>query len=64
MTIDIEALRDYLRDYFGAAAFSGLTAAYGDLSIVESAGTEELDQIAIDNKVDLSKFEIKNGRGY
>ena len=58
MTIDIEALRRDLEDYFGTAAFSGLPMAIMDLSKVENASSEELVRIAVKNGFDLTKYRV------
>ena len=58
MTIDIEALRRDLADYFGTAAFSGMPMAMMDLSRVENASPEELVRIAQKNGFDLTKYRV------
>lgn len=58
MTINVEALRRDLEDYFGTAAFSGLPMAMMDLSRVENASPEELVRIAQKNGFDLTKYRV------
>jgi len=58
VTIDIEALRDYMRDYYGTAIFAGMPAAVIDVTKVERASAEELVAIAIKEHVDLTKFSV------
>lgn len=58
MTINVEALRRDLEDYFGTAAFSGLLMAMMDLSRVENASPEELVRIAQKNGFDLTKYRV------
>ena len=58
MTIDIDALRDYLKDYYGTAIFAGMPAAIIDVSKVERASPEELVRIAMKENVDLSMFTV------
>lgn len=58
MTIDVDALRDYMRDYYGAAIFAGMPAAMIDVAKVERASAVELVTIALKEHVDLSKFSV------
>ena len=59
MTIDVDALRDYLLDYCGTAMFSGFGAALLDVAEVESASAYELIRIAERFGVDVSRFEVR-----
>ena len=57
MTIDIEALRKDLINYFGTAMqFNPM--AIMDLAKVETASPEELVEIAQDNNFDLNDYKI------
>jgi hypothetical protein len=57
MTIDIEALRKDLINYFGTAMqFNPM--AIMDLTKVENASPEELVEIAQDNNFDLNDYKI------
>ena len=58
MTIDVDALRRDLIDYYGSAMFSGMPAAMMDLTKVENASPEELVSIARTNGFDLSKYQV------
>lgn len=58
MTIDVDKLRSYLIDYYGTAAFSGMPMALVDLSKVQSCSVEDLVQIALKERVDLSQFAV------
>lgn len=58
MTIDINALRDYMREYYGAAVFAGMPAAIIDVTKVELASDDELVKIAMKEHIDLSKFAV------
>jgi len=58
MTIDLDALRDYMRDYYGTAIFHGMPAAMIYVAKVERASAEELISIAVEEHVDLSKFSV------
>lgn len=58
MTIDINALRDYMREYYGAAIFAGMPAAIIDVTKVELASNDELVKLAMKEHIDLSKFAI------
>lgn len=58
MTIDVDALRDYLRDYYGTAIFAGMPVAMIDVAKVERASAEELIKIALKEHVDLTKFSV------
>lgn len=44
--MDTEELRQKLLDYVGSAAFSGISAAFGDLLEIENANYNELLEIA------------------
>jgi len=57
MTIDIDALRNDLINYFGTAMMTNIFAQ-ADLIKVESASPEELITIAEKNGFDLSDYEI------
>lgn len=57
-TIDADALRDYLEDYCGTAAFSGFPGAVVDLAEIESADDYELCEKAEELGVDLRRFAI------
>ncbi len=59
MTVDVDALRDYLLDLCGTAMASGLGAAVQDVAEVEYADGEELLRIALRLGVDLSEFEAR-----
>lgn len=58
MKIDVDALRDYMRDYYGTAIFAGMPAAIIDVTRVERASDEELVKIALKEHVDLVKFSV------
>lgn len=57
-TIDVDELREYMRDYYGTAMMSGFPAAVLDLADVDSMSGEELCEIAEDNGIDLRKFAV------
>lgn len=56
--IDIDALRAYLLDYCGAAAFSGFPAALLDVADIECMSGEELCRKAEELGVDLRRFVV------
>ena len=58
MTIDIEALRNDLINYFGTA-MSFNPMAVMDLTEVEKASPEKLIDIALNNGFNLSDYEVK-----
>lgn len=58
-TIDVDELREYMRDYYGTAMMSGFPVAVLDLADVDSMSGEELCELAEDNGVDLRKFEVR-----
>ena len=58
-TIDVDKLRDYMRDYFGTAMMGGFPAAILDLADVDSMSGEELCKTAEDNGIDLRAFVIE-----
>lgn len=57
--IDIEKLRKDLIDYFTGAMFMVSPVALIDLTEVENASDEKLIQIALDNRFDLTKYQVK-----
>lgn len=57
-TIDIDALREYLRDYYGTAMMSGLWPAAADLGEVDALDGYELCELAERLGVDLHRFAI------
>lgn len=58
MTIDVDALRFYMWDYYGTAIFAGMSAAMIDVAKVERASAEDLIKFALNEHVDLSKFSV------
>ncbi len=54
--IDVDALREYLRDYYGTAMMSGLWPAVADLGEVDSLDGHELCELAEEMGIDLRKF--------
>lgn len=57
-TIDVDELREHMRDYYGTAMMGGFPAAIFDLVDVDSMSGEELCELAEDNGVDLRKFAV------
>lgn len=57
--IDVDALRDYLMDYCGTAAFSGFPAALLDVADIEDMDGHELCRKAEDLDIELRKFVIR-----
>lgn len=57
-TIDVDALRAYLVDYFGTATFNGFPAAVVDLSDVERMDGYELCRLAEELGIDLRQFAL------
>ena len=58
-TIDVDALRDYMKDYCGSAMLSGFPAAILDLSDVECMSGVKLCRKAESMGIDLRKFEVR-----
>lgn len=58
MTIDVDALRDYLMDYCGSAMFSGFGAAVLDLAEIEDMDGYELCEKAEELGIDLRRFAV------
>ena len=58
MIIDIEALRNYLIDYYGTAMASGMRPAMMNLEDVINATPSKLKEIAQSNGIDLSDYAI------
>ncbi len=57
-TIDVDRLREYLKDYCGTAVFGGFPAALFDLGEIESLSGQELCRKAEQLGVDLRKFVV------
>lgn len=57
--IDVDALRDYMMDYCGAAMFSGFPAALLDVADIESMNGEELCRKAESMGIDLRRFVVE-----
>ena len=57
-TIDVDALRAYLLDYCGTAAFNGFPAALMDVWDIEEASGEQLCREAERLGIDLRKFVV------
>lgn len=58
-TIDVDKLRDYMKDYFGTAMMGGFPAAILDLADVDSMSGEELCKAAEENGIDPRDFVIE-----
>ena len=56
--IDVDALRSYLLDHCGTAAFSGFPAAIMDAWDIENADGEDLCRKAEQLGVDLHRFAV------
>ena len=56
--IDAKALREYMQDYYGTAAFNGFPFAMGDMIALDQLSNEELCKKAEEMGIDLSKFVI------
>ena len=58
-TIDVDELRNYMKNYCGTAAFSGFPAAILDVIDVGRMNARELCEKAESMGVDLRRFEIR-----
>ena len=58
-TIDVDRLRDCMRDYCGSAMMSGLPAAFIDVVDIEHASGKELCSMAERMGIDLGGFIIE-----
>ena len=56
--IDLDALKQYIFDYYGSAAFSGFPVAIVDYSDIELLDDERLINIANNLGIDIRKFLI------
>ena len=63
MEIDVDKLREDLKEYFTGAYFCASPVALIDLTEVETATDEEIIQIAIRNKIDLSNYVVDDSKG-
>ena len=58
ITVDVDALRDYMDDYAGSAAFSGFPAAMLDVIDNDSLGAQALCRKAERMGIDLRDFAV------
>ena len=58
-TIDVDALRRYLEDYCGSAAFSGFPAAILDVAKLEGMDGCSLCRKAEEMGIDLQRFVVR-----
>ena len=58
-TIDVDELRDYMKDYCGTAMSNGFPAALLDVADVDRMSGRELCEKAESMGVDLYKFEVR-----
>ena len=58
--INVDDLRDYLKDYCGTAMFSGFSSAILDVADIERMSGEELCRKAEELGVDLRRFVIED----
>lgn len=56
--VDTDALRNYLTDYYGTAAFNGFPVAIVDVWDVENATGIRLCEIAEELGIDLTPFVV------
>lgn len=59
MAIDVDALRDYLRNYYGTAMMAGLWPALGDLGQIDALDGYGLCELAEREGIDLTRFEVE-----
>jgi len=58
ITVDVDALRDYMEDYCGSAAYSGFPGAMADVIDIDSMSGYELCKKAESMGIDLRRFEV------
>ena len=58
MRINVDALRDYLLDYYGTAAAVVNPVAMTDVYAIEHMSAYELCHKALQEGIDLTKFEV------
>ena len=56
--IDVDALREYLQNYYGTAMFNGFPPAIIDLSELDRMDGQELCRLAERLGVDLQRFVV------
>ena len=56
MRIDVEALREYLIDYYSTAAFMASPLALAEVCSIEKMSAEELVNKALKEGIDLTRF--------
>ena len=58
ITVDVDALRDYMQDYAGSAAFSGFSGAMADVIGIDGMSPRELCRKAERMGIDLRDFAV------
>lgn len=58
MTIDVDALKAYLQDYYGTAMMGGFPVALLDLADLDSMSGHELCEFAEREGIDLRRFQV------
>jgi hypothetical protein len=58
MTIDVNALKDYLTNYFGTAKTSEIPTAEADLVYLDGSSPEDIVKLALSKGIDITEFSI------
>lgn len=59
MTIDIQRLRNDIKDNYGTAMFNGFPAAVMDLAKVDRMSDQEIVDFAMKKNIRLEKYSIQ-----
>lgn len=58
MIVDVDELRKDMIDYYGTAIVNGFSMAVVDVGKIERVSDEELVRIALENGINLEKYEV------
>ena len=59
MTIDIQRLRNDIKDNYGTAMFNGFPMAVMDLSKIDRMSDQEIVEVALKKNIKLEKYSIQ-----
>lgn len=58
ITINIDKLKDDMKDYYGTGAFSGMPAMITEVRNIDRMSADELIQKAINDGFDIFKYQV------
>lgn len=58
ITIDVDQLKDDMKDYYGTGAFSGMPAMMTEVWKIDRMSNEELVEKAMNDGFDIFKYQV------